>query len=921
MRKSYFNQFVHYGLICMMITNTVCGQSLVDSLKTELILLTGAQRIPVLNLLALNLSEENGELALVYALEADSLSKQYENYTEQAFANRNIGDVKYYENDHEAALYRYNVALKLDEQVGNAAGMADDLYYLGLVYEKQQKMDEAISYFKKALTLYDTLGESSVSANLLYNIGALHHDLGDHIMALDYYRQSVSISDSIGDFETSASTLNAIGLLYHSWGDYESALKHYQQSLTYMEHIGNKTGMAQTINNIGILFYDQGQKDLALKYYLSSLKLEEEMGDEAGLAASYINIGIIYSDMNDNDKALEYFQNAFDIEKKSGNQEGISNCLNNIGDLYFTMGYHKQAIGFLKESIDLDRLYERKGSLAVGYNTLAECYQKLGDQDLAQKYNDSSFRLAEELKLPEVLMNVYHLYYRISQFQNDYKKALVYYQKYHALDDSMFSAKTLKQISVMQLKYEADKHLKEIELLSSKNKLQALELENKQMIMHRQRVIMYFALGGFVVIFFIALLYYYQNRQKKKAYLLLDKKNKEILEKRDLIIKAKEQAEESDKLKSSFLANISHELRTPLNGILGFAEILQKELDDPMHKEMLEVIHFSGMRLLDTLNSIIHLSVLENNKLELYITSFNLVDLIRERVLLYKIIAANKNLEIISHCQSDQIVIRSDPKILANVLNNLIDNAVKYTKDGVITVESGIGDKQQKSMVWIKVSDTGIGIPENRLDHIFDRFTQVSEGQNREYEGAGLGLTICKKYIEVLQGKISVASELGKGSQFLINLPLIIDIAQIEDQVNKAIPVQQFPVEENKPKILLLEKDEDSALRITKILNHFCEISPATDPDTALALAAENTYDGILIDTRLNIGMDGKITTQEIRKLQNHLITPIAALINANVPPEEQKQLSKNGFSYHLKKPFAAFELKNMVIEMISQSA
>ncbi len=341
----------------------------------------------------------------------------------------------------------------------------------------------------------------------------------------------------------------------------------------------------------------------------------------------------------------------------------------------------------------------------------------------------------------------------------------------------------------MQSKFEVDQHEKEIELLSSKNQLQLLELENKRIILHRHQVIMYSAISAFAIILFIALLLNFLNRQKKKANLLLDKKNKEIIKKRNEIVKAKEKAEQSDRLKSTFLANISHELRTPLNGILGFAEILQDELSDPVYIEMSKAIHTSGIRLLETLNSIIDLSVIENNKLELYITRVNLADLIKERVLLYKVISAKENLEITHHCHPDNINIQSDPKILTNILNNLIDNAIKYTKEGGVNIEAGIDESGQKPVVWIKVFDTGIGIPENRLDHIFDRFTQVSEGQGRDYEGAGLGLTICKKYIEVLQGKISVKSKLDKGSEFLIKLPVILEDPSVhEDYITGALP-------------------------------------------------------------------------------------------------------------------------------------
>jgi signal transduction histidine kinase/uncharacterized protein HemY len=736
--------------------------------------LRGADRIHTLNLLSQELAEDSYEMAYAYAKEADSLSIQYDNISEEAFAKRNLGDIKFYCKDFEAAIVYYISALALDKKTENLESMGDDLYYMAIAYEHQNKFDEALSYYKQAQAIYDSIGEAMFVSTVLYNIGYLYDHLGENIKALEYYKQSVKISDSLNDEEETAATLNAIGLLYYSWGDYESALTNYQQSLTKMEKAGNKTGIAQTLNNLGILYYDWGRKGQALDYYLMSLKLEEETGNEAGLAASYNNIGIVYADLKDYYKALEYYQKALQIDKKYVDKSGISTCLNNIGELYFELGNQQQAIEMLKQSLAIEREFENPESKAVNYNTLGEFYYKMGEQKMALFYNDSSYQLAKSINSPEILMDNYWLNYQIFESLGSYKHALINHQKYHDLHDSIFTQNSLQQISAMQSKFEVDQHEKEIELLSSKNQLQVLELENKQMALRRQKVVMYVAIGGFTILLFFVLLLYFQIRQKKKTNLMLDRKNKEILEKRNEIIKAKEKAEESDRLKSTFLSNISHELRTPLNGILGFAEILQNELTDPVYIEMSEAIHNSGIRLLETLNSIIDLSVIENNKLELYITRVNLADLIKERVLLYKVVSAKENLEITYRCQSDNISIQSDPKILSNVLNNLIDNAIKYTKEGGVNIEAGIDETGQKPVVWINVSDTGIGIPQNRLGHIFDRFTQVSEGQNRDYEGAGLGLTICKKYIEVLQGQISVKSKLGKGSEFSIRLPVFL---------------------------------------------------------------------------------------------------------------------------------------------------
>jgi signal transduction histidine kinase/Tfp pilus assembly protein PilF len=903
-----------------MTANIALCQKNTDSLISELDRLRGIDRINNLNELAFALAPDIPKTALFYALEADSLSKHYNDLPEEAFAKRNLGDISLYKNDFETAQLYYNLALAIDKSIENQKGIADDLYNLAIVYEYRNEYNDALDYYTKAQAIYDSIGDRINSSNTLYNIGFLYDHLGENVKALAYYKQSIKTRGSLADEQDIAETLNSIGLLYYSWGDYESALEYYGQSLAMMEKANNKGGIAQTLNNLGILYYDWGQKDKALEYYLTSLGLEEETGNEAGLAASYNNIGIVYADLKDHYKALEYYQKALEIDEKYEDQTGIATCLNNIGELYFELGDQQQAIKFLEQSLKIERKLGNPEYLSVEYNTMAEFYHKMGEQKTALFYNDSSFRLSQLVNSPELLMDNYLLYFHIYESLGSYKHALDFNKKYHALQDSLFTQKSLKQISAMQSKYEVDQHEKEIELLNSKNQLQVLELENKQMTLRRQKILTYALMSGFTVLLFFVLLFYFQIRQKKKAYSMLDKKNKEILEKRSEIIEAKEKAEESDRIKSSFLANISHELRTPLNGILGFAEILQKELTDPSYKEMSDVIHFSGMRLLDTLNSIIDLSVIENNKMELYLTRFNVVDLISERVSLYNVIASNKNLEIVQHCQSDQMIVNSDPKVLTNILNNLVDNAVKYTKDGVVTVEAGFDDECQQPMFWIKVSDTGIGIPENRLDHIFDRFTQVSEGQNREYEGAGLGLTICKKYIELLQGSISVVSKPGIGSQFMIRLPASINLSHLQNATNDEHETRDSGDWGIKPKILFIDRDKENLVKMTKKLSWLCDIFAAPDQDTAMALAAEQNFDGIFIDFGLNADFNGKIASDVFHDFSNNEDTPITVIVSKSTSQDKLDRLLENGYSYYLSKPYTSDEIQDIVYEMISQN-
>ena len=234
----------------------------------------------------------------------------------------------------------------------------------------------------------------------------------------------------------------------------------------------------------------------------------------------------------------------------------------------------------------------------------------------------------------------------------------------------------------------------------------------------------------------------------------------------DLIF-AKDKAEEMDRLKTTFLSNMSHELNTPMSGIIGFSELLLSEMDDKNHREMAKIIHKSSKRLNETLNSILDLSKIESQKLDLKINPIDLVTLIKECKYAFSDSASKKGLNFTTTFDEPKILVNSDVNIVHKVLCNIIDNSLKYTERGEVTVN--VSEKNENAI--IKVSDTGIGIPQENLNHIFEPFRQGSEGLNRRYEGMGLGLTITKKYVELLGGKINIESEQGQGTTITLIFP------------------------------------------------------------------------------------------------------------------------------------------------------
>ena len=240
---------------------------------------------------------------------------------------------------------------------------------------------------------------------------------------------------------------------------------------------------------------------------------------------------------------------------------------------------------------------------------------------------------------------------------------------------------------------------------------------------------------------------------------------------RQELIEAKERAEEMNKLKSSFLANMSHEVRTPINGILGLTEIIEETDDLSQLKEYSEMIRESGTRLLNTINSILHLSQMEATSGNFNLNEIELNDFVKSNVNLFLMAAQKKNIKLTFEPRNNDAYILGDESMIDQILNNLIGNAIKFTDEGEVKVSILEGTKKEKPFYQIVVSDTGIGVSEEFLPRIFNEFEQESSGYARKFQGSGLGLAICKKYTELLGGTIKAESKKGEGTKFIVQLP------------------------------------------------------------------------------------------------------------------------------------------------------
>lgn len=408
-----------------------------------------------------------------------------------------------------------------------------------------------------------------------------------------------------------------------------------------------------------------------------------------------------------------------------------------------------------------------------------------------------------------------------------------------------------------------------------------------------------------------------------KKYLGRRVSNRDITEKKRItqeLIDAKNKAEEMNKVKSYFFANMSHELRTPFVGILGFSEMLTECLPDPEYKGYAEQILKSARRLTDTLNKILNITRLEFDRYEISPDNVDINDLVIETSGLYSQSCKNNNSYIKTNLQFDKKLVRVDRRLVEEILNNLISNAVKYTQDGVIEISNRRIEIENKNVLEIVISDTGLGIPKEMQDIIWQEFRQASEGYSRSFEGTGLGLSITKRYIELLGGKIYLQSEVGKGSTFTLHIPYKTVDTEIElvDKVHKnELPAKGKEIQLSKPKILYLEDDIISLDYITLVLKSAYEIDTAFKANKALELVNEHKYDALLLDINLGRGIDGVELMQQIRQIKHYKNIPIVA-VTAYAAETDKLEFLAKGFTHYLSKPFSSQELKDLLYKIFN---
>jgi signal transduction histidine kinase/CheY-like chemotaxis protein len=385
------------------------------------------------------------------------------------------------------------------------------------------------------------------------------------------------------------------------------------------------------------------------------------------------------------------------------------------------------------------------------------------------------------------------------------------------------------------------------------------------------------------------------------------------------LIESKDIAEKAALTKSQFLSTMSHEIRTPMNAVIGFTHLLLQLDPRPEQMEYLKLLKFSAENLLVLINDILDFSKIEAGKIEFEEADFLIKDLVSNirLALLQKADEKNIQLKLLVDDDLPDVVI-GDPVRLGQILTNLISNAVKFTREGKVTIMASLHNKlNDRIIIDFEVADTGIGIAADKLDNIFESFTQAASDTTRKFGGTGLGLTITKRLLELMGSEIKVKSEIGKGSVFSFRLCLKSSSAHFTSYSNKRLRTEEKSLKGTK--ILIAEDNQINVIlakQYMKLWDIECDV--AENGKIALLLVQTNDYDMVLMDLQMP-EMDGYETTRAIRELPGEKFKklPIMALTASAMLDIKDKAFIV-GMNDYISKPFNPAELYRKIADNLN---
>lgn len=616
---------------------------------------------------------------------------------------------------------------------------------------------------------------------------AQFYDAGNYNKAIMSYLEIINVFNEDIHDTSFLRIYSNIASSFYLTGNFNKSIYYYTLCADIYDLKFDTLQQIQTYRRIGISYRKLKMYEKAEKFYSKGLAMAHKINSVKNVGNIYISLGNLYREKGNLQKARQFFLQSIQIGLRTKDTLNIAVNNVNFAELAYLSNDYDSVIYYLELSLKYQRSVDHKFLDSGTFLYFAKAYHKKGDYKLAEKYLNQTIEIETVSYSPKRLVTAYKLMSEIYQDQEKYEQANNFLQNYALLNDSILNEENKKNM----LLYES---LSKLEGIENENKV------NKEKLYRNKIIYLSIGIAVFVLLFFMITLI--KNQIKIKRYskeilqknILIHERNEEVSQQNEEISQQNEElfvhkenlqelvdektlelqnalvkAEESNRLKNSFLKNISHEVRTPMNAILGFAELLKYKEKDTNY-EYIKIIDMQVHELLVLIDGIIKLSRLETEQIEPVYKDFSVSELFNNLYSSSLQLREKFKKEHISitfnEINTSKVQIRSDIEKIYTILLHLIENGLKYTETGSISIDSFI----KQDHIIFKVKDTGIGIEKHKLDQIFISFYKI-ENSDKLYRGVGLGLAVVKKYTEILNGKISVDSQINKGTIFTVSIP------------------------------------------------------------------------------------------------------------------------------------------------------
>ncbi|HLP96617.1 MAG TPA: tetratricopeptide repeat protein [Saprospiraceae bacterium] len=765
----------------------------------------------------------------------------------------------------------------------------------------------------------------------------------DPSKSVAYGEEALRVAGESGNPWLLAQCQNGVGWAFFSGGNYGRARLLLDSAIQYMRETEDYFDLAPVCNNQGWVCLKQGDNLGALRYFMEGLRAAEACKDLGRIGFINRSIGSFYNAQKEFDKSIPHIKRALETFKTLDDSTQISDCLLTLGNAYSGMDQHETAISYYKQTLPFARQSKDVLGEALIHENWGISLSKLGRfPEAFQKLNESMHLLVQLNEQIEIA----YLYYTIGSthlLKGDTLKAIPSLEKakiistelaladiqaetlpalhaayaatgaYEKAYQTLLSFQQLRDTSAVEERARDLQRLKtEYETERKEKDLQIKTLENA-----RLQSRFWLALAGFGLAFFIGLAFWYRARQRRKTNAVLEAKNREVLAQKLEAERLRERAEQSEAVKEKFLAAMSHEIRTPMNAIVGLSQLLDAQPNNPATAHNISIIRQSGEHLMTILNDVLDLAKIEANKMELRPANLNLPAHIKLIAGTFERLASEKGVELkVELDPKAPEYVLADPVRLGQILNNLVSNAIKFTHQGSVTLAVTLDEtlKQEPNVpITFTVTDTGIGIPAERQQAVFEEYTQADSGIAALHGGTGLGLSIARGLVAQMGGNLCLLSRPGHGTQFYFTLSLPVGLEEGVRTEKTQIPTlicKEFT------SILLIEDNPVNQLVAQQILEAICpqlQLTIVDSGEKALEIAGSATFDLIFTDLQMP-GMNGFDTARKLRALP--FPGPILALTASAIQADEAK-CKEAGMQEMLLKPVAPSDLAEALLRYL----